>query len=401
MDIKGKNDIRSSINLTFERAKYKDYVKKNSNKTVQDFNFVEYAQYGRIDPSMNVVYNEGQFMKRIPTGNGTFVSAVDFVADAFNAVVTKFDQARSQRLIPSDDKYLSKIVPFRGYENPISAYEAYLARMLTNYNEIFLQDYRVKNFDDYFKFFLDYSTRMGYNYPMTFTGFQRSKHSNVFTSGLAISISDLQCDDDEQKVKFFINSPIFEFYKNVCINSGFLISENTPWVLVADLISPPLSLYTNFYNLSSKNSIFLRYFNDTIDEDINLLINNLLIYYKKYYNNIVYYNNIELCDKNKIIVNKVFLQNINLREIEKKYTDEYIYETYIRLRNIEEYNYYKEDRIKEIIKNSKKLQKIFDNSRAISYIKEEFRKIHKFRNGNLNDINDKLKRRANDISDTG
>ena len=260
MTFKGKNNLKSSISLTFERARYKDFMVKNTDKSVKDFNIGEYAHYGRIDHNMQVVYNDNNFMKRIAKPSGDFVSCLDFVADAFSAVQQKFDQARSQGLIPADDKYLSRITPVKGYENPINLYEEYIGRMLSNYNDIFLQDYEVKNFDDYYRFFLDYSEKMGYNYPMTFTGFQRSKHSNIFTTGLAISIADLGCDDDEVKEKFFIDSPIFDFYKNVCLNHGFLVSENTPWILVADLISPPLSLYTSFYNLSSKNSIFFEIF---------------------------------------------------------------------------------------------------------------------------------------------
>jgi len=401
MAFNGKNKIKSSISLAFERSKYKDYMVKNKDKSIKDFNIGEFAHYGRIDHKMQVVYNDNKFLKRIPTSNGNFISALDFVADAFQAMQLKFDQARSQGLIPSNDKYLSKIVPKKGYENPIALYEEYLGRMLTNYNNIFLENYNVKNFDDYYRFFLDYSEKMGYNYPMTFTGFQRSKHSNVFTTGLSISIADLDCDDDQSKEKYFIDSPVFGFYKNVCLNHGFLVSENTPWILTADLISPSLSIYTNFYNLSSKNSIFLKYFNFCSDVDIDLLINNLLIYYRLYYNNNKYYNDITLCNNNNIKVNRVYLKPINLSEIQNKYTQDHIIEMYVRIRNIEEYSYYSEDKIKEIIKKSKFLEKTLDSSRSIGYIKDEFRKIHKFRHGNLNYINNKIKeRRTNDISST-
>ena len=177
--------------------------------------------------------------------------AVDFVVDAFSSIKNRIKRAVFQGAIPKDDPYLSSIRAFKGFQSPIAAYEEYIARMLQNYNDIFLQDYTVNNFDDYYKFFLDFSIRIGYNYPMTFSGFQRSKQSNIFTTGLAVSIADFPIDDDSNKEEYFIDSPVFPLFKNICLNNGMILAENSPWVMVADILSPEFSLYTKIFNLSS------------------------------------------------------------------------------------------------------------------------------------------------------
>ena len=64
-------------------------------------------------------------------------------------------------------------------------------------------------------------------------------------------------------------------------------------------------------------------------------------------------------------------------------------------------NLFSEDRINEIIKKSKFLEKTFDNSEALGYIRKEFREIHKYRHGGLNYLNERATiRRNNDISNT-
>jgi len=399
---KGKNDLNSSASLMFERAKYKNYMKDNKTLAVKDFSLGEYVKYGRIDPAMNIVYNHGLSIKTLDgSAPGDSHFACDFVADAFNNIRAKINDAILKGAIPTNIPYISDFRAYVSYQNPLVVYESYISRMLTNYNEIFLKDYKINSFDDYYKFFIDYATRMGYDYPMTFSGFQTSKHSNIFTSGLAIAITDFPIDRDENKEKFFIDSPAFPFLKDLCLNNGMVMMENAPWIMVADILSPSLLLYTKNYYLSTKNSIFLKHFNYCIDKDIELLINNLLIYYRKYYNKNIYYNDFTLCKEGKVKIEKIFLEPINTNNIQDKYTDSYIYDLYIKIKNIEENNLFSEDRINEIIKKSKFLEKTFDNSEALGYIRKEFREIHKYRHGGLNYLNERATiRRNNDISNT-
>ena len=114
----------------------------------------------------------------------------------------------------------------------------------------------ILTFDDWISSFLFFCEKNGAKFPITFSGFQRTDKSNMFTSGLAVSISDLKADDDTKKQEFFLDYPALDFYINTAKQYGFYISQTTPWVLVADLDSPALLLYLQKYNLSTVNQIF-------------------------------------------------------------------------------------------------------------------------------------------------
>lgn len=398
----GKNNMNSSAELLFERAKYKNYMNNNQAPAIVDFSLGEYTQYGRISPSMNVIYNNALSLKPLQSSRqGQSFFAVDFVADAFHGIKAKIQEAMAKGTLAKNIPYISDLDPMVAYISPVVLYQNYIERMFTNYNDIFLNDYKINSFGDYYKFFLEYAKKMGHNYPMTFSGFQKSKHSSIFTSGLAISITDYGIDDDSLKEEFIINSPAFSFFKDVCLNNGMVLMENAPWIMVADILSPSLLLYTKEYYLSTKNSIFLKYFNFCMEEDIELLFNYILIYFRKYYNKNAYYNSFYLCEKGTVKIKKVYLEPININNVKNRYTDSYIYDMYVNLKNIEENYYFTDFKIKEIIKKAKFFEKTVDNSAAISYIRKEFRNIQKFRHGGLNYLNERaLKRRNNDISNT-
>jgi hypothetical protein len=399
---KGKNNIKSSSKLLFERAKYKNYMNNNQEAAIKDLSLGEFNQFGRIDPSMNTVYCNGASLKTLDgVDNGESHLAIDFVADAFNAIKRNVKDGILKGAIPKNVEYISDMKPYISYQNPLAIYDAYITRMFDSYNNIFLQEHRINSFHEYYNLFLEFAERMGYNYPMTFSGFQRSKHSNIFTTGLAISIADFSIDNDEDKEKFFIDSPVFTYLKSVCLNNGMVLMENAPYVMVADILSPSLLLYTKEYYLSSKNSIFLKHFNYCINRDIELLFNNILINYRKYYNRNKFYNNIGLCKEGNIVIEKVYIQTVNNNIIKNKYTESYIYDMFIKLKNIEEYHHFDDSEIRKIIKKAQMLQKTLDNSEAVSYIRKEFRRVYKFRHGGLNYLDQRAtKRRNNDISDT-
>jgi hypothetical protein len=301
--------------------------------------------------------------------------------------------------IPSNLQYLSNPMAYSAYVDPTKLYTDYMKTYFDSFNNIFLANKRILSFDEYYKDFYEYIKTMGIEYPLTFSAFQRSKFSNIFTSGLAISIADLSIDQDQLKEDFFMSTPCYEFYKKICLNNGFYISKNSPWVLVANILSPALSVYTRKYKMSTKKQIFFENYKNCIDRDLELLINNLLINYDIYYNNKTYYKDIDICNnKTKSII---FLkQPIDIEEIDKKYTDEYMYDLYITARNIEEYSPLNPSQLKDVVKKARNFHKLFDKAYAIGYINNVFRKTYKNRPGGLNDIIRKIDRRANDISNT-
>jgi len=396
----GKNTTRSSLELAIDRGKFRSERMNGEEKVMKDFTAYENHHYGRIDPQMNPVYLSDANLKTILSKNGNIpMQALNFVVDAFEKVKSRIQMASAIGNIPSNLQYLSNPLAYSGYQDPQRLYRNYIKGYFESFNNIFLKDKRVTTFDEYYQMFYNYLQTMGVEYPLTFSAFQRSKYSNIFTTGLAISIADLSIDEDQLKEDFFMSTPCFEFYKKICLNNGFYISKNSPWVLVANILSPSLSLYTKKYKMSTKKQIFFVNYKNCIDIDLELIKNNLLIYYDIYYNNKRYYKDIDICN-NRTKSSITLKEPINIEYINNKYTDEFMFDLYITARNIEEYSPLNQSQLKDTVRKAKNFNKLFDKAYAIGYINNIFRNTYKKRPGGLNDIIRKIDRRANDISNT-
>ena len=103
---------------------------------------------------------------------------------------------------------------------------------------------------------------------------------------------------------------------------------------------------------------------------------------------------------NKTKNNIIFKTPLNLTNVYKKYSEFYMLDLYIEIRNIEEYSVYSRTQLNDIIKKAKYFYKFLDRDTSIGYITNTFRKNHKNRPGGLNSIINNLNRRANDISNS-
>lgn len=396
----GKNKTNSSLKTAIDRAQFRSDRMQEEEKVMKDFTLFENHHYGRIDNKMNVIYVRQEKLKSLPSSaNSAPLYAADFVVDAFEKVRSRFLASSALGKIPRDLRFLSEIKPVTAYQDPVELYSRHIGALLEVFNNSFLKDRVVLDFDQYYSFFLQYVDTMKTEFPMTFTCFQRSKYSNIFTTGLAISIADLPIDEDQNKEDHFINTSCYNFYKNVCLNNGFYISKNSPWVLVANILSPSLLLYTKKYNLSTKKQIFFSHYNDCINIDINILLNNLLVYYNIFYNNKRYYKSLSICGS-KTVSKITNIKPLDVNYVNNRYTEYYMLNLYIKIRNIEEYSPFNPSQLREIIKKSKTYYKLLDKSKGIDYIVSTFRKTYKNRPGGLNDFIKGLNRRTNDIPDT-
>jgi len=386
---KGKNKINSVIKLAFERNSYefKAFPMNSGLGDIQikDLSFAERVMYGRTDTNLDVVLPMQQFIKPVNAGNDS-VSLMNFAADAFNDFKATFQRCLNGGNIRPDDPTLSVIQAFRGYQNPKTNYENYMEDVIQSYHNVFIKDTRTKIITpkDYVEEFKNYIKRMSPEFPVSFTGWHRSKHSSVFSSGLAIDIGGLPMDDDELKERM-INSPNFEFYKNAALNHGFSIVKNSPWIMVCDLGSPALTIYHEKYNLSSKKDIFSLQFDKSYIYDIEyiklILYNNYTILYNRYN----YEKRIEVCNK-KVNVTNIFRKDLSFEKFNSIFDDSYWIDFYTIMRHYEEGERFSETDRQLFSRNGRKLKKTFDIQRAIGYINEQHRSVYKSKPGGVNDI---------------
>lgn len=395
---KGKNSIRSTRYLAQQRANYKTQAFPENGglgpEQITDFTFAEKVLYGRVDQDLNPVVPINDFIAPIPSGEaGNNPSGIDFVVDALTEVILNFRLAVRVRNIPPDDPYLSKIEVFRGYESPITKYQEYIADVMSFYNLMFLGDQRldeVFTIDQYVKGLIDFSNKHANQMSLTLSGFQLSRDSDMFSSGIAFDISGLAHDVDESKEDLFIENPIFEYYSNVAKQHGFSVSKNSPWVLVADLASPAMITYREARGLSSVRNIFSTRYQRTSELDIELLKNAIFSFYNEFATSNPYTKVLSVCN-GRTKSNIVRRRTINRNTMDNIINDNILIDLYTNIRNNEEGSPYKTAEINLIKKNAKKLKDSLDMQDAISYIEEQYRSIRKFKPGGLNSVIKKQK----------
>jgi len=391
---KGKNSNRTTRELAGNRSLYKreafPSLSSQESKPVVDFNFAERVMYGRIDEDLNVIVPRQESLKTIVSqASKTTVTLMNFVADAFSEFEKTFERARNSGKIRQNDPYLSFPQVFNAYQNPKDLYEKYFSQVMQVFEQSFRDQNNIMTAKDYFSEFLIYIDKMTPTFPITYTAWQRSRYSSIFTSGLAIDLAGLAIDDDELKENF-INSENFDFYKNSCIRHGFSIVKNSPWVIVSDLGSPSTTLYHTNYALSSISEIFSENYFLTSEMDIEYLKQNLFKSYNNFVNLFPYKKSFDICD-NKLKLTNDYRYNININKFNYIFNYNYILEYYNNIRYFEEDTNFSISDRNNFTKNAKNLQKTFDISRAIGYINEQYRSVYKSKPGGLNSVLKRLR----------
>ena len=388
------NKEKSTIRLAQQRANYrlqafKDELGEIPQNVVQ-FNFAERTQYGRVDENINTIYPDFKQMKML-SNDEQAIFVMDFLHEPFTLLQNKMKQATRMGLIPNDP-ILSQMIPTRGYENPKDLYLDYIEEYMTIYNNS-LDTSKILNYESWINQFFDWTKKNGANFPLTFSNFHRTKLSNIYTSGLAISIAEIDKDKDPIKENLFLNNKTLEFYLNAAKQFGFSVSKETPWLLVADLNSPALLLYLEKFNLSSVNEIFSEKYFLCYELDRDLLRQSLEFSYKEFVTENKYKKEFKINKCNNININNIIYNN-NINN--NKYNNSFYNKLYIIARDLEEYSQYSSAELDRIIKNAEIFEKRLDKSEAMSYTNEQFRKLVLRRPGGLYSIQQKQLKASED-----
>lgn len=393
----GKNNDRVTRNLAGERSRYKlnAYSKEPDGldqKPIVDFNFAERTLYGRIDQELSSVIPNPNFMVSL-TNTQTPESAVqllDFVADMYLDLVNSFEKACRLQLLNNDDPYLSKINAYQSYEEPEFDYSIYTSDLFDQYGIDYViggqRSEEVLNINQYVENLVKFSKDKGPLFPITFTGFMSSIQSSIFTSGIAVSISDLPFSEDAQKDDFFIQNEAFQYYLNLAKNIGFSVAKNSPWLLVADLASPAIKPYLQRYGMTNVSDVFRTRYTQTHLTDVDKMIRSIVTSYRQFVNQNPFYKKLKSCGT-KTQSELIYRKKVNNNTIfELTNNTKLIITSYCNIRNIEENSPLDEIDMNKLIRDSIKYEKTFDRSTAISYINDVFKQTRKFKDGGINSI---------------
>jgi hypothetical protein len=385
------NTTESAWRLFYERWNYRQesIPSIKSKPQVRDFSFAEDVLYGRVDTRLNTVYPKEERMKVISSDSNVENSfrLLDFAADAFEKVKSAMASARDNGTIPSNSVIFSNFNIKKAYEDPADLYNNYMNTLMDKYIFEYLSDQNNKKnvfkFVDFLNHFLIFLKKQKKHTPVTFTSWQRSKTSSIFSSGIAIDIGGLEFGEDPITEERVLKNPCFNYYLNVCKQNGFLVSHLSPTLMVADILSPGLEPYANQNGLYTTESIFARCYNYTYTIDYEILQNKLVDNYNLFVGNYP----IERVVSSKCMkttTSKIIERTpVSLHGAQQDIPVSSWLAMYANIRNIEEGFALGNKMYNKLIKQIKTTKNL-DSVQSMRYINDTFRETYKRKYGGLN-----------------
>lgn len=263
-----RNELESAKLLYKERFFYGTNVLTSGKyRNLMDLWKSKFYEYGKVN-----LYNQKirikrdpRIMKELQSAGDTPYYAVNFVADAFNALrrYCKMGAHHPTQIIPTTSKFAdiepSEQNSWRAIREP---YEKHLRDIFNLFNTSYMQFYkhkkRVRDIDTFLEMVLKFSKDLGRNVPLTKTGYIESVYSGVNHNGLMIEIAGDDHGDDTKKWEW-IQDPGLNYWLRGCAMHGFWVDRNAPWRVIANLESNSMNRYMRKYNIFTINDFFNAY----------------------------------------------------------------------------------------------------------------------------------------------
>src|SRR6056300_577315 len=382
----GNNSLKTS-RLAFERAKYKLEAFEQDYPHVYDMGFAERTFYGRVNRLLEPVVVKEEFLKDITVSDQDVGSqrAMNFVVDQFKDMEIHFAKACRMGVIPIDDPVLSSLKVKRSYENPLIAFkrtsESAMSKILNDF--IIKHKAQINNFEDFTRVFVDYYINSDIVETVILSDFMKSLNSNMFQSGLALDIAELDFSNDSLKEERMFNSPAFKYFINITKQYGFRVNQNNPGVIISDLDSPVTAEYRKRYFLTTVTSVFDKQYDKTIFRDLDLLESLLLDTYNSDVNLNPYNTKYKSCNDNTIasITNIKYKSNIHYNTLLL---------IYINMRNFFEGSPLSPSSRKQISQSAQSIAK-HDREKALLYVEDQFKSFYNQKDGSLTYFTKRIK----------
>ena len=362
-----ENNRESAFELFNKKLVYLSDSSSDTYRNLIDFTAekILYGRVNRIFVPIVIPQNTTRlknFSSESVTSSG--LKALDFVVDAFNDLQRQFIKCSKIGNIDNSDPYLTNLKVYKAYIDPYVRYERYIRQLKSIIktdpiiDSINLQDFKTLS-DSLFNVMENASKTN----PLTFPAYIKSKKTPINISGLAIEIADLNASNDDEKINAFINSKNWDFYLNTCRSYGFMVDQNVPWRLIADIGSQPMLEYARNYNSTSTDQILVKYYQSAHYSYYNNFSQQLLTMY----NDIKPRAIIKLSEcNNKTKIKRVRPQEYKTTEILKEsYGQDDFLMLYCKLRFSEEESRYTDQEKNTIMRDTLQLSKIKSTNTAI------------------------------------
>tara|TARA_Y100000593_G_scaffold86786_1_gene166204 strand:- start:490 stop:1758 length:1269 start_codon:yes stop_codon:yes gene_type:complete len=335
-----------------------------------NFLYAEKFLYGRVDRfyvPMQVVRSAR--LKSLSTNPGAAAPApmvLGFVADAFEELQLQFQKSVLAGKISAEESYLTAPKAHKGYEDPKILYKKHFDSVISGMRANFTKNNKhFKDFDEFIPLFMDALKAVTTKYPYTYPGYIKHRLCPISVSGLAIEIaSGLSFADDDSKINNFIKSRNWQFYLNACQAYGFLVDQNAPWRLVADIGSVTMLKYSRPHGMPSTDTILDMAYGPAHLEYFNGFKRALLESYSK--TKVTSYLEREYCQGGETIGKVVVPLNYSEESLSAKYDEIYFLDLYLKIRMMEEESFFTESEQERLINDTKQLYRMHDIDRALA-----------------------------------
>jgi hypothetical protein len=362
-----ENNRESAFELFNKKLVYLSDSSSDTYRNLIDFTAekILYGRVNRIFVPIVIPQNTTRlknFYSESVTSSG--LKALDFVVDAFNDLQRQFIKCSKIGNIDNSDPYLTNLKVYKAYIDPYVRYERYIRQLKSIIktdpiiDSINLQDFKTLS-DSLFNLIENASKTNHLSFP----AYIKSKKTPINISGLAIEIADLDASNDDEKINAFVNSKNWDFYLNTCRSYGFMVDQNVPWRLIADIGSQPMLEYARNYNSNSTDQILVKYYQSAHYSYYNNFSQQLLTMY----NDIKPRAIIKLSEcNNKTKIKRVRPQEYKTTEILKEsYGQDDFLMLYCKLRFSEEESQYTDQEKNTIMKDTLQLSKTKSTNTAI------------------------------------
>ena len=264
----------------------------------------------------------------------------NFVVDIFDEMAQQFKKCAQMGKIHADDEFLSNLKVYRAHESSNVAYEKYLALLFNSFQtQTRARQLDILDFDDFINVFMRFLERGAATFPLTKTGFVKSRHCSMLGSGLIIEIADLEYNNDQEKIDKFINSPNWDFYVQTCDSYGFIVDSTAPWRLMADLDSVIMKNRAERYGYNGAFQVLTRAYNIVSGPYFrNRFMRDLLKLYQQTKTTTVVRP--ELCETGTLRNRTARTANYTIEQLETQYSRAYFLKKYLEIRFLEEESEY-------------------------------------------------------------
>ena len=387
-----KNNNESTISLFNKRVIYDFDLPSYGFNNIVNFNFGEKLLFGKVNRFfIPVQVNSNALVPLARSVNtDTPAMALNFVADAFNAMAQQFDKQVQNGQISADEPYLSSLVAYGGRAAHETEYRNYSMNFMTILKSTFQKNKIIcGNFEQFISELENVFPTTIDKFPFTKTAYMKSRLCPVSVSGLTIEIADLNYSNDEEKILQFTQSKNWKFYVNACNSYGFMIDRAAPWRIVADIDADGIREISQKYGYRGASSILN-----------GAYVRVAPFYYQRFnFNLLSLYNNVKMkkyyipqeCN-GRVMSKKITPITYSVKQFQEKFPEEYFLRLYCKIRFMEEESHFDENSQQKLIGDTVVIYQNKNIGTAINNFERIVNKPFDYR-GSLSYINRQIKAR--------